>query len=76
MDTIKKDFPGIHIVDFEFGLDTVETALQATEDLLTRNTEVTGFLRVTNDRYGHEGIAKFGKGPQNKNGRALTRAYC
>lgn len=44
MDTVKKDFPGIQIVDSKFGLDTVETALQATEDLLTRNTEVDGLF--------------------------------
>jgi len=43
-DTIAKEFPGIKIVDSKYGLDTVETTLQATEDLLTKNTEVDGLF--------------------------------
>jgi len=42
MNTIEKEFPEIEIVDAKYGLDTVETALQATEDLLTRNAELDG----------------------------------
>ncbi len=42
IDTIKKEFPEIEIVDAKYGMDTVETALQATEDLLTKNTELDG----------------------------------
>ncbi|HEU6446896.1 MAG TPA: substrate-binding domain-containing protein [Verrucomicrobiae bacterium] len=43
IDTIKKEFPGIKIVDSKYGQDTVETALQAAEDMLTRNKDVQGF---------------------------------
>jgi len=42
IDTIEKQFPGIEIVDAKYGMDTVETALQATEDLLTKNTKLDG----------------------------------
>ena len=42
IDTIKKEFPEIEIVDAKYGMDTVETALQATEDLLTKNTDIDG----------------------------------
>jgi len=42
IETIKKDFPGIEIVDSKYGQDTVETALQATEDLLTRHPDLQG----------------------------------
>lgn len=42
IDTIEEQFPGIEIVDAKYGMDTVETALQATEDLLTKNTELDG----------------------------------
>lgn len=42
IDTIEKEFSGIEIVDAKYGMDTVETALQATEDLLTKNTELDG----------------------------------
>jgi ribose transport system substrate-binding protein len=42
IETIQKDFPEIEIVDAKYGMDTVETALQATEDLLTKNTELDG----------------------------------
>jgi ribose transport system substrate-binding protein len=43
-ETIQKEFPGIKVVDSTYGLDTVETALQAAEDLLTRNKDVQGFF--------------------------------
>jgi len=42
--TIQKEFPNIKIVDTKYGLDTVETALQAAEDLLTKNKDVQGFF--------------------------------
>jgi ribose transport system substrate-binding protein len=42
IDTIKKEFPDIQIVDQQYGQATVETALQATEDMLTKNTELDG----------------------------------
>src|ERR1041385_1373811 len=42
IDTIKKEFPGMKIVDDKYGQDTVETALQATEDMLTKNKDVQG----------------------------------
>jgi ribose transport system substrate-binding protein len=43
-DTIAKESPDIKIVDSKYGLDTVETALQATEDLLTKNTGIDGLF--------------------------------
>jgi ribose transport system substrate-binding protein len=42
IETIAKEFPGIKIVDSKYGQDTVETALQAGEDMLTRNQDVQG----------------------------------
>lgn len=42
IDTIKKEFPDIKIVDEQYGMATVETALQVTEDMLTKNTELNG----------------------------------
>jgi len=42
MDTIREEFPEIEIVDAQYGKDTRETALQATEDMLTRHTELDG----------------------------------
>lgn len=42
IETIQKEFSGIKIVDSKYGMGTVETALQATEDLLTRNADVDG----------------------------------
>jgi ribose transport system substrate-binding protein len=42
IETIGREFPGIKIVDTKYGMDTVETALQATEDLLTKNAELDG----------------------------------
>jgi ribose transport system substrate-binding protein len=44
IETIQKEFPGIKIVDTKYGQDTVETALQAAEDILTRNADVQGFF--------------------------------
>jgi ribose transport system substrate-binding protein len=44
IETIQKEFPGIQIVDTRYALDTVETALQATEDLLTRNGDLQGLF--------------------------------
>jgi ribose transport system substrate-binding protein len=42
IDTIKEEFPDIEIVDDQYGMATVETSLQATEDMLTKNTELDG----------------------------------
>ncbi len=42
METIKREYPNIKIVDSKYGLDTVETALQAAEDLLTRHPQLDG----------------------------------
>lgn len=42
IDTIEKEFPGIEIVDTKYGMATVETALQAAEDLLTKHAELDG----------------------------------
>lgn len=42
INTIEKEFPEIEIVDAKYGMDTVETALQATEDLLMKNPELDG----------------------------------
>jgi ribose transport system substrate-binding protein len=44
IETIEKEFPGIKIVDTKYGMDTVETALAAAEDLLTKNPEVDGMF--------------------------------
>jgi len=44
IETIQKEFPGIKIVDSKYGQDTVETALQAAEDMLTKNKDVQGFF--------------------------------
>jgi ribose transport system substrate-binding protein len=43
-ETIQKEFPGIQIVDAKYGLDTVETSLQATEDLLTKHPDLQGLF--------------------------------
>ena len=42
IDTIGKEFSGIEIVDTKYGMATVETSLQAAEDLLTKHTELDG----------------------------------
>ena len=44
IDTIAKEFPDIRIMDAKYGQDTVETALQATEDLLTKNPDLQGLF--------------------------------
>ncbi len=46
IETIAKEGGAIKIVDKKYGLDTVETALQAAEDLLTRNKELDGIFAV------------------------------
>jgi ribose transport system substrate-binding protein len=43
-ETIAKEFPGIEIVDSKYGMATVETALQAAEDLLTRHPDLQGIF--------------------------------
>jgi ribose transport system substrate-binding protein len=42
IETIGKEFGDIEIVDTKYGMATVETALQAAEDLLTKHTELDG----------------------------------
>jgi len=44
IDTIEKEFPDIEIVDTKYGMATVETALQAAEDLLTKHTQLDGLF--------------------------------
>ncbi len=44
INTIEKEFPEIEIVDTKYGMDTVETALQAAEDLLTKNAGIDGLF--------------------------------
>ena len=44
INTIEKEFPEIEIVDTKYGMDTVETSLQAAEDLLTKNSELDGLF--------------------------------
>lgn len=44
INTIEQEFPEIEIVDAKYGMDTVETALQAAEDLLTKNAEIDGLF--------------------------------
>jgi ribose transport system substrate-binding protein len=44
INTIEEEFPEIEIVDTKYGMDTVETALQAAEDLLTKNAELDGLF--------------------------------
>lgn len=43
-ETLGKEFPGIEIVDAKYGMATVETALQAAEDLLTRHSDLQGLF--------------------------------
>lgn len=42
IETIEKEFSDIEIVDTKYGMATVETALQAAEDLLTKHSELNG----------------------------------
>jgi len=44
INTIGKEFPEIKIVDAKYGMDTVETSLQTTEDLLMKNPPVDGLF--------------------------------
>jgi len=43
-ETIKKEFPGITIVDSQFGGATDESALSVVEDMLTKNSDVDGLF--------------------------------
>lgn len=42
METIGKEFPDIKIVDAQYGQGTVDTAIQATEDMLTKHKDLQG----------------------------------
>ena len=44
METLKKGFPEIELVEDRYGMDTVETALSAAEDVLTRHKELDGIF--------------------------------
>ncbi len=44
IETLKKEFPGIEVVEDRYGMDTVETALSAAEDVLTRHKELDGIF--------------------------------
>jgi len=44
METLQKDFPGIELVEDRYGMDTVETALSASEDVLTRHKDLDGIF--------------------------------
>jgi ribose transport system substrate-binding protein len=44
METLKKEFPGIELVEDRYGMDTVETALSAAEDVLTRHKDLDGIF--------------------------------
>ncbi|MDR3558345.1 MAG: substrate-binding domain-containing protein [Candidatus Pacebacteria bacterium] len=44
IETVKKGFPEIELVEDRYGMDTVETALSATEDVLTRHKELDGIF--------------------------------
>jgi ribose transport system substrate-binding protein len=46
--TLKKEFPDIQILETKYGLDTPESALQATEDLLTKHPEFDGLFACNN----------------------------
>lgn len=46
IDTIAKEGGALKIADKKYGLDTVETALQAAEDLLQRNKDLDGIFAV------------------------------
>jgi ribose transport system substrate-binding protein len=43
-ETLQKEFHGIEIVDSKYGMATVESALQASEDLLTRHPDLQGLF--------------------------------
>jgi len=44
METLKNEYPSINMVEDRYGLDTVETALSAAEDLLTRHKDLDGIF--------------------------------
>jgi ribose transport system substrate-binding protein len=44
IETLKKEFPDIELVEERYGNDTVETALSAAEDVLTRHKELDGIF--------------------------------
>jgi ribose transport system substrate-binding protein len=44
IETLKKEFPKIELVADRYGMDTVETSLSATEDVLTRHKELDGIF--------------------------------
>ncbi|MGC8659457.1 MAG: substrate-binding domain-containing protein, partial [Desulfomonilaceae bacterium] len=44
IETIEKEFPQLELVEDRYGQDTVETALSATEDVLTRHKELDGIF--------------------------------
>ncbi|MBI5570482.1 MAG: substrate-binding domain-containing protein, partial [Desulfomonile tiedjei] len=44
IETLKKGFPEIELVEDRYGMDTVETALTAAEDVLTRHKELDGIF--------------------------------
>jgi ribose transport system substrate-binding protein len=43
-ETLEAEFPNIQLVDDPHGMDTVETALAASEDVLTRNEDLNGIF--------------------------------
>lgn len=44
IETLKKGFPDIELVEDRYGMDTVETALSAAEDVLTRHKDLAGLF--------------------------------
>ncbi len=48
METIENEFPGITIVDHKYGMETVNKAVEAAEDMLTRNADVDGIFGSNN----------------------------
>ena len=44
IETLKKGFPEIELVEDRYGMDTVESALSATEDVLTRHKKLDGIF--------------------------------
>ena len=50
--TIEKEFPNIKILDTKYGMETVDTAIQATEDLMTKNPNIDG-LYACNETTSH-----------------------
>jgi len=42
VEKIAENYPGIDIVDRQYGLDTVSTALEKAEDMLTRHSDIHG----------------------------------